>query len=79
MLSLLERVGRDAGGFVGSSGDVSAFDHGLEARIGLPDPHILRAVILEHTAYADSELPFETSNYSIVTTPKQVAQTVTGA
>ena len=58
----------DAGGFLGEFGNSKDFEAGLEAKIGLPDPNILKAMIREHISANDSDEPFETTNYKILTT-----------
>jgi hypothetical protein len=68
-LSAVMNKYRDSGGWFGEFGDSQVLKAGLESRIGLPDPRIFKAILREHMDSHDSETPFETTNYNIVTTP----------
>ena len=59
------------GAFKGSFGDQSLFHAGLEECIGLPDPKILRAILMEHLQSSNAQTEFVTTNYGIRTTPEQ--------
>lgn len=48
----------------------SAFDGGLEARIGAPSPNLHIAMWSEHCNGADSQSEFTTGNYGVTTTPE---------
>ena len=61
---------RESGGTLGSFGDIRDIEGGLEAKIGLPDPRIFRAILHEHMYAPDSMQSFETSNYNLLTCPK---------
>jgi hypothetical protein len=49
-------------------GGLPAFFQGLEARIGSPDPKILKEMMADHCSRPDSQVEFTTGNYSVVTT-----------
>lgn len=51
-------------------GDIGAFYDGLEGKIGVPNPKVLKAIKDEHCASNDSKEDFKTSNYNITTSPK---------
>ena len=46
------------------------FTTGLVGKIGLPDPHLMDAVMREHCMRGDSKLPFSPGNYNTTTTPE---------
>jgi hypothetical protein len=52
-------------------GDLSTFFGGLEAKIGAPNPKIRQAMEHEHTASADSDEVFTSSNYLVDSTPAE--------
>lgn len=49
-------------------GGLPSFFNGLEARIGSPDPKVLKDMMAEHCSKPDSQVEFITGNYSITTT-----------
>ena len=51
--------------------DGRSFDAGLEKFIILPDPKVLEAILIEHCHFANSDMPFTTSNYNLTSTPKE--------
>ena len=58
----------EGGGFDMKYGDLSTFFHGLEGKIGSPNPNIFQAMEREHTASDDSTDKFTTGNYGVTTT-----------
>ena len=66
------------GAFKGSFGNQSLFHAGLEERIGLPDPKVLYAILMEHLQSANSQTEFVTTNYGLRTTPEQEMEFVLG-
>ncbi len=60
----------DEGAILGSFGTRDYFYDGLEARLGMADPQIFRAIVLENVDSQDSHDAILTKNYGIFTTPK---------
>ena len=59
---------QDGVGFTLSYGGLDTFWRGLEALVGAPNPKLAESIEREHTACADSQLPFQSANYLTKTT-----------
>ena len=64
-------LGSGGSSFEGKFETADAFDAGLEKFIGLPDPKVLDAILIEHCHSANSDTPFTTSNYNLTCTPRE--------
>ena len=67
--SAMNKFRNEDGAKLGSFGTSNTFHGGLEARLGMADPQIFRAIVYEHVVFPDSKVPFLTSNYGIFTSP----------
>ena len=66
--SEMQKFVADGASFTMEYDSLDKFFSGLEGVIGPPSPNVSRAIEDEHTARADSHIPFTTKNYGITTT-----------